>query len=123
MLEQRFGFTVVCFDCSGFPVKRSYLRTSNYTDLSNGRTMSPSEFLSESCSYHINGTNGASSSPYVKELRVLEACDDEYGGVVVNAKKLPPKLNAFASALRSSVSHWRTTVNITMIPDAAKVLE
>lgn len=85
--------------------------------------MSPSEFLSESCSYHINGTNGASSSPYVKELRVLEACDDEYGGVVVNAKKLPLKLNAFASALRSSLSHWRTTVNITMITDAAKVLE
>ncbi|CAN1748359.1 Nudix hydrolase 8 [Linum perenne] len=38
---------------------------------------------------------------------VLEACDDEYGGIIVDPHRLPHNPNDFSSLLRSSVSHWR----------------
>ncbi|CAN1174696.1 Nudix hydrolase 8 [Linum perenne] len=38
---------------------------------------------------------------------VLEACDDEYGGIIVDPHRLPHNPNDFASLLRSSLSHWR----------------
>ncbi|KAK4761600.1 hypothetical protein SAY87_029484 [Trapa incisa] len=92
--------------CRCFPVTCSYSRrTTNNMDLSSGIT-GPSGFSS---SYPINGRNGVRSSPYVNELRVLEVVDDEYGGVVVNANRLPLKRNAFTSALRSSLFHWKST--------------
>ncbi|KAK4769634.1 hypothetical protein SAY86_027784 [Trapa natans] len=92
--------------CRCFPVTCSYSRrTTNNMDLSSGIT-GTSGFSS---SYPINGRNGVRSSPYVNELRVLEAVDDEYGGVLVNANRLPLKRNAFTSALRSSLFHWKST--------------
>ncbi|KAK4748464.1 hypothetical protein SAY87_015050 [Trapa incisa] len=95
----------ICRSCRRFPVTCSYSRALKNTDLLSG-IMSSSTFL---CSCHINGNNGVGSSPYVKELRVLEAFDDEYGGVVVNSNRLPLKPDAFASALHSSLSHWKST--------------
>ncbi|KAF5769385.1 putative hydrolase [Helianthus annuus] len=58
------------------------------------------------CSYRYDGS-GSNPSLFT-EKRVLDAFDDEYGGVVVNPEKLPFETKVFASILRSSVSVWRT---------------
>lgn len=47
----------------------------------------------------------------VKERLLLDAYDDEYGGVVVDHGKLPSNPNAFASMLRNSLLDWRRKVN------------
>lgn len=71
----------------------------------------------ETCLYRINGRYGensnsnssssSSSSMFMRDLKVLDAFDDEYGGVVVDSEKLPLNPNAFASILHSSLSHWK----------------
>ncbi|KAG8659491.1 hypothetical protein MANES_02G042300v8 [Manihot esculenta] len=42
-------------------------------------------------------------------MKVLDAFDDEYGGVVVDSKNLPKNSDDFASALHFSLSHWKIT--------------
>lgn len=54
--------------------------------------------------WHINEKKG--SSLYLRETRVLDACDDEYAGVLVNPERLPSNPNTFTSMLRDSLSHW-----------------
>lgn len=61
-------------------------------------------------SYQINGTNGATRSIYFGDINVLDAFDDEYGGVIVNPERLPSNPHVFASVLRSSLSHWKIKV-------------
>ncbi|XP_030530171.1 nudix hydrolase 8-like [Rhodamnia argentea] len=41
------------------------------------------------------------------EPEVLDAWDDEYGGVVINPWSLPSSANAFASALKTSLFDWK----------------
>lgn len=41
---------------------------------------------------------------------VLEATDDEYGGVVVDADRLPVDKAAFARRLAASLSYWKSVV-------------
>lgn len=49
------------------------------------------------------------SVPFTENKRLLlDAFDDEYGGVIVNPEKLPFDSTIFASVLNSSVSIWRT---------------
>nr|GEX69653.1 NUDIX hydrolase 8-like [Tanacetum cinerariifolium] len=59
-----------------------------------------------------NATNTPISNrriPFTENQRLLlDAFDDEYGGVIVNPEKLPFDTNLFASVLHSSVSIWRT---------------
>ena len=57
--------------------------------------------------YQINGTN---SSLFSRNMRILDAFEDEYGGVIVDTERLPSNPNAFASMLRSSLSHWKAKV-------------
>lgn len=45
------------------------------------------------------------SSPSVP-VEFLDAWEDEYDGVVINPENLPSSANAFASALRASMSNW-----------------
>ncbi|GMQ04751.1 hypothetical protein CsSME_00050075 [Camellia sinensis var. sinensis] len=90
--------------CTGISPKASYLSTSNKTNSSVGQE----NFTVEPIQYHINGTNGSSSSLFLREMRVLEAFDDEYGGVIVNPKRLPSNPKEFSSILHSSLSHWKT---------------
>ncbi|XWS49143.1 hypothetical protein CRYUN_Cryun13aG0138300 [Craigia yunnanensis] len=54
--------------------------------------------------YQINGTN---SSLFSSNMRILDAFDDEYGGVIVDSERLPANPNVFTSMLRFSVSHWK----------------
>ncbi|THG14819.1 hypothetical protein TEA_018674 [Camellia sinensis var. sinensis] len=90
--------------CTGISPKASYLSTSNKTNSSVGQE----NFTVEPIQYHINETNGSSSSLFLREMRVLEAFDDEYGGVIVNPKRLPSNPKEFSSILHSSLSHWKT---------------
>ncbi|KAE8690204.1 Nudix hydrolase 8 [Hibiscus syriacus] len=53
------------------------------------------------------GISGRNSSLSSRDLRVLDAFDDEYGGVIVDSERLPADPHAFASMLRFSVSHWK----------------
>ncbi|KAG7611854.1 unnamed protein product [Arabidopsis thaliana] len=60
--------------------------------------------------YKMNGVNLKSRtlmSSAVKERSLLDAYDDEYGGVIVDHGKLPSNPYAFASMLRASLSDWR----------------
>jgi hypothetical protein len=41
---------------------------------------------------------------------VLESTDDEYGGVVVDADRLPDDKAAFARSLAASLSYWKSVV-------------
>ena len=47
---------------------------------------------------------------------VLEATDDEYGGVVVDADRLPDDKAAFARSLAASLSYWKSVVRTAALP-------
>ncbi|XP_028069091.1 nudix hydrolase 8-like [Camellia sinensis] len=94
----------LCF-CTGISPKVSYLSTSNKAIIS---SVGQENFAVETFQYHINGTSGANSSLFFREMGVLDAFDDEYGGVIVNPERLPPHPKVFASRLHLSLSHWKT---------------
>lgn len=91
--------------CTGISPKVSYLSTSNKAIIS---SVGQENFAVETFQYHINGTSGANSSLFFREMGVLDAFDDEYGGVIVNPERLPSNPKAFASRLHLSLSHWKT---------------
>uniref|UniRef100_A0A803PMF7 Nudix hydrolase domain-containing protein n=1 Tax=Cannabis sativa TaxID=3483 RepID=A0A803PMF7_CANSA len=80
--------------CPGVSPNNRYLSKEVISSV-NREKLSTETYLSR-----FNGANG------VSQMRVLEAVDDEYGGVVVDPEKLPSNPNAFAYVLRSSLSHW-----------------
>jgi len=47
---------------------------------------------------------------------VLESTDDEYGGVVVDADRLPADKAAFARSLAASLSYWKSVVRPILPP-------
>lgn len=56
----------------------------------------------------INGSNGmASSWTSPREGLILDAHEDEYGGIIINPERLPRNANIFCPALRASLSHWK----------------
>lgn len=89
----------------GFSLRGSYSSTS----LNETTSASPHRVL-DSYSRRINGTSAPISSLFLKKDRVLDAFDDEYEGVVVNPELLPSNPHVFASALRSSLHHWKLKV-------------
>nr|XP_009790433.1 PREDICTED: nudix hydrolase 8-like isoform X2 [Nicotiana sylvestris] len=40
-------------------------------------------------------------------MQWFDASDDEYGGVIVNAERLPSNPAKFTSVLRASLAHWK----------------
>ncbi|XP_020976308.1 nudix hydrolase 8 isoform X3 [Arachis ipaensis] len=59
-------------------------------------------------SFHSsNGLNGSTWSLFTRNLKVLEAYDDEYGGVVIDPDRLPTNPSVFARSLNLSLSHWK----------------
>lgn len=53
------------------------------------------------------GTNAAiSDTPLLGTIDVLDAFEDDYGGIVVNPTSLPNTSNAFSSSLQSSLCYW-----------------
>ncbi|CAL0312297.1 unnamed protein product [Lupinus luteus] len=93
--------------------RRLFLRTydaSDKTCLSNKAvisSVSPDNFAAETSPYIINGINGSSLSLYSRNLRVLDAFDDEYGGVLIDPDRLSANPSVFAPMLRFSLSHWK----------------
>lgn len=60
-------------------------------------------------------TSGAAGHHWWTTLEnnfVLEASEDEYGGVVVDADRLPSDQAAFAGSLAASLSYWKSVVRI-----------
>jgi len=96
--------------CRGLFHKKAYcLSAANGAYLSKRTSISSVEqkkvgAADQNYLYQINGANGACSGLF---SRVLDAIDDEYGGVVVNPDRLPVDQDVFASLLRSSLSHWK----------------
>lgn len=106
-------FTVCYFVylCSTCPVFLGIFPKASYSSTSLNETSAVSELdLLDSYSYRINGTSESSSTLFLKNGRLLDAFDDEYEGVVVNPEQLPSNPNVFASALRSSIDHWKIKV-------------
>ncbi|XP_070047768.1 nudix hydrolase 8-like [Nicotiana tomentosiformis] len=99
----KFGVNVApkfC-SCKGLSMKASYSRTS-YDATS---SVTKKNFLVDTFSYQINGTNR--TGLYFRDKWVLDASDDEYGGVLVNAERLPSNPGKFTSVLRASLAHWK----------------
>ncbi|KAK4389531.1 Nudix hydrolase 8 [Sesamum angolense] len=88
--------------CRGIVPRASYPSTSP-----TGTSAVSQQDRLDSNSCGINGTQGSSSSPFLKSVRVLDAFDDEYDGVVVNPATLPSNPTVFAAALCSSMCHWK----------------
>ncbi|KAK4729057.1 hypothetical protein R3W88_022045 [Solanum pinnatisectum] len=98
-----FGVNVAPSFCShrGLLTKASYSSTSYDAT----RSFSKKNFLEDTFSYKINGTNH--TSLYFQDKWLLDASDDEYGGVLVNSDRLPSDPDKFTFVLRASLSHWK----------------
>lgn len=55
-----------------------------------------------------NGWNGGWATAPEESSAVLEAREDEYGGMVVDADRLPSDVAAFARSLSVSLSYWKS---------------
>lgn len=59
--------------------------------------------------FHVLSPNISSATSTVVEL--IDAWDDEYDGIVINPESLAAlSANAFACALRASLSNWKLKV-------------
>eukprot|EP00256_Glycine_max_P062082 XP_014631420.1 nudix hydrolase 8 [Glycine max] len=88
---------------------RTYCASDNtyLTDKAFISSVGQDNFAAETSSHRINGTNGSISRFYSTNLKLLDAFDDEYGGVVVHPDRLPSNPYTFASVLRLSLSQWK----------------
>jgi len=57
-----------------------------------------------------NGNGHGWTTAASEESSVLEAREDEYGGMVVDADRLPHDVAAFARSLPMSLSYWKSVV-------------
>lgn len=99
----QFFFVCVCA-WTGVTAKAYNLSISNKAVSSIGQE----NFAAETLGYQVNGANGATSALFLREMSVLDAYDDEYGGAIVNPERLPSNPRIFASRLGISLSHWKT---------------
>lgn len=68
------------------------------------------DLAAETSFHRMNGINGSTSSLGYRNLRVLDAFDDVYEGIVVDSDGLPDDPNNFEAILRFSLSHWKKMV-------------
>lgn len=62
----------------------------------------------------INGSNGVISNWNLTRNNyngILDSFKDEYGGIIINADRLPRDPKAFADALPVSLSYWKLIVS------------
>ncbi|XP_038982421.1 nudix hydrolase 8-like isoform X1 [Phoenix dactylifera] len=93
------------FSSIGFQMKISYsISRSSSEDID---STAPEKFLKSDSSI-INGSKVAACMwPPPRGNYVLHAYEDEYGGIIIESERLPWNANAFASALRASLSQWK----------------
>lgn len=88
----------------GFVVKSSYSVARNQSE-DIGSVYSANLLDSESS--QTNGVNGVCMGTRSSKNYVLDAYEDEYGGMVINPERLPQNAHLFVYLLRSSLSHWK----------------
>ncbi|KAL2348183.1 hypothetical protein Fmac_002183 [Flemingia macrophylla] len=97
------------FNCFSGLFRRSYEASNNIylADKVVTNSVGPDNLVAETSFPHINGINGCSTSSLCSiNLRVLDAFDDAYEGVVIDSDRLPDS-PTFAAILRLSLSHWK----------------
>ncbi|KAL9326743.1 hypothetical protein ACSQ67_007388 [Phaseolus vulgaris] len=97
------------FKCRRGLFLRTYSGSDNayFTNKVVSSSVGQDNLAAETSSRRINGTNGSSASFYHRNLRVLDAFDDEYGGVVIDSDRIPSNPYTFASLLRLSLFQWK----------------
>ncbi|XP_011031938.1 PREDICTED: nudix hydrolase 8-like isoform X2 [Populus euphratica] len=99
--SQEFSSCRVFTKASYLSLKGTFMPKTAISSVDKEKTASENYF------YQIS-TNGAGSSLFSRNVGgVLDACDDEYGGVVVDQDRLPVNPDAFAPMLQVSLSHWK----------------
>lgn len=96
---------------TGFPVKACHSAARSPSKEIES-PVAPSKFPRSDSSCVVNGSNGASFiwGSSVNSY-ILDAYEDQYGGIVINPDRLPRDANAFANALEASLSLWNLLVS------------
>ncbi|KAJ1391711.1 Nudix hydrolase 6-like [Sesbania bispinosa] len=92
------------FNCFGGLFLRTYSYNTHLGDKAIVNAVGPDKLAAE-MSFHL--INGSTSSLCSRNLRVLDAFDDMYEGVIIDSDRLPDSPSTFASFLRFSLSHWK----------------
>ncbi|KAF2285183.1 hypothetical protein GH714_038973 [Hevea brasiliensis] len=85
----------------GFLKDTTLLKSSTDDDLGGGHGHL---LIKNNTRIHVMSSDISSPSFAVE---FLDAWDDEYGGIVIDPSSLPSSANAFASALRASLTNWK----------------
>lgn len=105
------GFNTISSSISGLFRRNNEASNKIYlADKAVISSVGPHNLAAETSFHHINGTNGSTSSLCSRNLRVLDAFDDVYEGVVLDSDRLPDNPSTFAANLRFSLSHWKKMV-------------
>ncbi|KAL0737318.1 hypothetical protein Bca4012_013528 [Brassica carinata] len=88
-------------------IKGSRAISSNVSNTKSQYVYGESLAATADSDYKMNGVSLKNRISSVKERLILDAFDDEYGGVVVDHGKLPSNPTVFTSMLRNSLSDWR----------------
>nr|CAD1844942.1 unnamed protein product [Ananas comosus var. bracteatus] len=90
----------------GFPVKACYSAARSPSKEIES-PVAPTKLPRSDSSCVVNGSNGASFiwGSSVNSY-ILDAYEDQYGGIVINPDRLPRDASAFANALQASLSLW-----------------
>lgn len=103
-MELKFSFSFDAATIPGLSIRSSYQVARN-----------PSEGAKKSLGTdisRINGRNGTSSSWMSARVGfILDAYEDEYGGIIINPERLPRNGNEFSRVLGASLSHWKQKVS------------
>ncbi|KAL0333822.1 UNVERIFIED_CONTAM: Nudix hydrolase 8 [Sesamum angustifolium] len=88
--------------CTGLSLKQPFTKMPSF----NG-TSHPARFLGDSTK-GVQVLSQDMVTPSMSPVELLKAWNDEYNGVVIEPTSLPSTANAFSSALRASLSSWRS---------------
>lgn len=100
--------SLICsFYCVGFLQKPFFLTTPSTQLKASTAPLHGGSYVHKKKGIHVLSPNISSPSMIVE---LLDAWDDEYDGVIINPESLPLSANAFALALRASLSNWKLKV-------------
>ncbi|KAL0337331.1 UNVERIFIED_CONTAM: Nudix hydrolase 8 [Sesamum calycinum] len=88
--------------CTSLSLKQPFTKMPSF----NG-TSHPARFLGDSTK-GVQVLSQDMVTPSMSPVELLKAWNDEYNGIVIEPTSLPSTANAFSSALRASLSSWRS---------------